>query len=87
MIRDDLTTGAANDFMLDTPNPAHQEPVMQFRDTDGGQSADSDNHFTATTPNVPMPIWLRLDRVGNTFTGFWAVDNNGARPVAADEPE
>src|SRR5262249_9043202 len=27
----------------------------------------------------PAPIWLRLDRVGNTFLGFWALDvNNGA---------
>jgi hypothetical protein len=77
MIRDSLTAGAANDFMLDTPNPSHQEPVMQFRDTDGGQTADTDNHGTSTTPNVPTPIWLKLVRSGNTFTGYWAVDNNG----------
>src|SRR5262249_15474776 len=32
MIRADLSAGAANDFMLDTPNPSHQEPIMQFRD-------------------------------------------------------
>jgi hypothetical protein len=77
MIRDDVTSGAANDFMLDTPNPFHQEPVMQFRDTDGGQTADTGNHFTSTTPNVPTPIWLKLVRSGNTFTGYWAVDMNG----------
>jgi hypothetical protein len=77
MIRDDVTADAANDFMLDTPNPFHQEPVMQFRDSSGAQTNDTDNHFTATTPNVPTPMWLRLDRVGNTFTGYWAVDNNG----------
>jgi hypothetical protein len=81
MIRDSLTAGAADDFMLDTPNPSHQEPVMQFRDADNGQTADSGNHFTSTTPNVPTPIWLRLDRVGNTFTGYWAVDNSGTPGV------
>jgi hypothetical protein len=74
MIRDDLTPGAANDFMLDTPNPGHQEPVMQFRDSDDGQTADTGNHIG---PTNPTPIWLRLDRVGNTFTGYWAADNNG----------
>jgi hypothetical protein len=77
MIRDSLNAGAADDFMLDTPSPDHQEPVMQFRDSDGSTTSDSDNHFTSTTPNVPTPMWLRLDRVGNVFTGFWAVDNNG----------
>jgi hypothetical protein len=74
MIRDDLTAGAANDFMLDTPNPFHQEPVMQFRDSDGAQTNDTGNHVGATNAT---PIWLRLDRQGNTFTGYWAVDNNG----------
>jgi hypothetical protein len=74
MIRDSLDAGAADDFMLDTPNPSHQEPVMQFRDSDGGQTSDTGNHVGATNPT---PIWLRLDRVGNTFTGYWAVDNNG----------
>jgi hypothetical protein len=74
MFRDDLTAGAANVFMLDTPDPGHQEPVMQFRDTDGGQTADTGNHVGATNPT---PIWLRLDRVGNVFTGYWAADNNG----------
>jgi hypothetical protein len=74
MIRDSLDSGAANDFMLDTPNPSHQEPVMQFRDSDGAQTNDTGNHVGATNPT---PIWLRLDRSGNTFTGYWAVDNNG----------
>jgi hypothetical protein len=75
MIRDSLDPGAADDFMLDTPSPDHNEPIMQFRDGDG--TSDSDNHFTSTTPNVPTPMWLRLDRVGDTFFGYWAVDNNG----------
>ena len=68
---DDLTVGAANDFMLDTPNPGHQEPIMQFRDADFAQTSDTGNHIG---PTNPTPIWLKLDRVGNTFTGFWAQD-------------
>jgi hypothetical protein len=74
MIRDSLDSGAANDFMLDTPNPGHQEPVMQFRDSDGGQTSDTGNHIG---PTNPTPVWLMLQRVGNVFTGFWAADNNG----------
>ncbi len=81
MIRADLSAGSANDFMLDTPNTGHQEPVMQFRDTSGGTTADTGNHGTSTTPNVPVPIWLKLVRVGSTFYGFYAVDNNGTPGV------
>ncbi len=77
MIRGDLSASSANVIMLDTPNPAHQEPVMQWRDNPGNGSGDTGNHGNNTTPNVPTPIWLRLVRVGNTFTGYWATDNNG----------
>ncbi len=77
MIRTDLSAGSANVIMLDTPNTAHQEPVMQWRDLPGNGSGDSGNHGTTTTPNVPVPIWLRLVRQGNTFMGFWATDNGG----------
>jgi hypothetical protein len=77
MIRDDLTTGAANDFMLDTPNPSHQEPVMQWRDSDFATSGDTGNHVG---PTNPTPIWLKLVRSGNTFTGYWAPDINGTLP-------
>ncbi len=77
MIRADLSATAPNVIMLDTPNTGHQEPVMQWRDLAGNGSGDTGNHGTGTTPNVPTPMWLRLVRVGNTFTGYWAVDNNG----------
>jgi hypothetical protein len=77
MIRADLSASSPNDIMLDTPNAGHQEPVMQWRDAPGNGSGDTGNHGTGTTPNVPTPIWLRLVRNGNTFTGYWATDNNG----------
>src|SRR5262249_50055735 len=78
MLRTARSDGSANEFMMYTPNATHQEPVLQWRDTAGGGSGDTGNHGTPTTPNVPAPIWLKLVRSGNTFTGFWAVDVNGA---------
>src|SRR5262249_6252482 len=41
----------------------------------GGFTSDSDNHIFGLQA---APVWLRLVRTGNTFTGFWAQDiNNG----------
>jgi hypothetical protein len=76
MIRESTDPGARNAFMLETgPNFGHNEPVFQWRSDTGGGTNDSDNHVTS---EPPAPIWLRLDRNGNTFTGYWALDvNNG----------
>src|SRR4029453_7611795 len=70
------SAGSANAFMLETgPNFGHNEPVFQWRTNSGGGTADSDNHVMS---EPPAPIWLRLDRLGNTFFGYWALDvNNG----------
>jgi hypothetical protein len=80
MIRSDLTAGSANEFMMYTPNSGHMEPVQQWRDGQGtgNGSGDTGNHGTGTTPSVAVPIWVRLVRVGNNFSGFWATDVNGA---------
>jgi hypothetical protein len=76
MIRADTTPGAADAFMLET-GPGHDEPVFQWRTDSGGFTSDSDNHPGGDVGNA-APIWLRLDRVGNTFFGYWAPDvNNG----------
>jgi hypothetical protein len=87
MIRQDLNAGSPNEFMMYTPytgnNPnPHQEPVQQWRDVynpSSTQYGDTGNH----PPNngnfgQPVPIWLRLVRLGNNFSGYWAVDVNGA---------
>jgi hypothetical protein len=76
MIRADTSAGSADAFMLETgPNFGHNEPVFQWRTDTGGFTSDSDNHVTS---EPPAPIWVRLDRVGNTFFGYWALDvNNG----------
>jgi hypothetical protein len=78
MIRESTDPGARDAFTLETPNidgTFHNEPVFQWRTDPGGGTSDSGNHIM-TEP--PAPIWLRLVRSGNSFTGFWALDvNNG----------
>jgi hypothetical protein len=76
MIRADTSAGSPNAFMLETgPNFGHNEPVFQWRTDPNVGTNDSGNHVTS---EPPAPIWLRLDRVGNTFLGYWALDvNNG----------
>ncbi len=72
MIRSDLTTGAQNAFMLETgPNGNHNEPIFQWRTSEFGGSSDSGNH---NGPIQAVPVWLRLVRTGNNFSGYWARD-------------
>jgi hypothetical protein len=77
MIRGDTTPGAPDAFMLETgPNFGHNEPVFQWRTNAGGFTSDSDNHIFGLQA---APVWLRLVRSGNTFTGYWAQDVNGGQ--------
>jgi hypothetical protein len=79
MIRTDLDAHSANEFMAYTPfsmpGNDHREPVLQWRDTFNGGSGDTGGH---TFVQQSMPIWLRLNRTGNVFTGYWAMDVSGA---------
>src|SRR5262249_45386431 len=73
MFRDNLAAGAKNAFMLEFPYPGSRGyPTYQWRGTTGGSTAG----HKLSSP-FPVPIWLRLVRGGNTFTGFWALDVNG----------
>src|SRR5262245_45286535 len=78
MMRENLRANSRNAFMLETPNingVDHNEPVFQWRTDTGGTTSDSGNHIMH---EPPAPIWLRLVRSGNTFSGYWALDvNNG----------
>jgi hypothetical protein len=78
MIRSDLSTGAQNAFMLETgPNQGpHNEPIFQWRTTEFGGTSDSGNH---NGPIQGAPIWLRLVRQGNNFSGYWARDQGGGQ--------
>jgi hypothetical protein len=72
MIRDNLTAGSPNAFMFETPSPDHEEPVFQWRDIQDQGSADFGNHVN----NIQAaPVWVRLVRSGQNFSGFWAHDN------------
>ena len=72
MIREGLDSNSKNAFMFETPSPDHEEPVFQWRTNTTGGSADFDNHIFHLQA---APVWLRLVRSGNNFSGFWAHDN------------
>jgi hypothetical protein len=76
MIRDNLSAGSPNAFMFETPHATpggdHDEPVIQWRDAQDQGSADFGNH---NGPIQQAPVWLRLVRSGQNFSGFWAQDN------------
>jgi hypothetical protein len=74
MIREGLDSNSKNAFMFETPSPDHEEPVFQWRTNTTGQSADFDNHIFHLQK---APVWLRLVRSGNAFSGFWAQDLGG----------
>ena len=48
---------------------------MQWRDAFNTGSNDTGGHVAV---QQDLPIWLRLNRTGNVFTGYWAMDVNGA---------
>src|SRR5207248_7566185 len=75
MIREGLAADAKDAFMLETPS-GHDEPVFQWRTNTADFTSDSGNHNGRLVQ--PAPVWLRLVRTGNFFTGYWAKDiNNG----------
>jgi hypothetical protein len=75
MFRESLDAGAANAYMMFFPNPGQRAgwPTLQWRPTTGAQSQD--NKFQVTQQ---FPLWARLVRSGNSFTGYWALDVGGA---------
>jgi hypothetical protein len=72
MIRESLDSNSKNAFMFETSSPDHEEPVFQWRTNTTGPSADFGNHINHLQA---APVWLRLVRSGNNFSGFWAHDN------------
>jgi hypothetical protein len=67
MFRNALTAGSRNVYMLATPVASS---LMRFtrRTVDGGTSV------ATTGASATLPHWVRLDRVGNTFTGYTSTD-------------
>jgi hypothetical protein len=72
MFRDSLAAGAENAYMLEFPSGSRNYPTYQWRPTTNGATMDHE-----LSSAHPVPIWLRLVRSGNTFTGYWAMDTGG----------
>jgi hypothetical protein len=74
MFRQSLSADSQNAFMLEFPNPGSRPgwPTYQWRASANGGTAD--HEFQTATQ---MPLWLRLVRSGNVFTGYWATDLGG----------
>jgi hypothetical protein len=78
MIRADTTATSFNAFMFETAD-SHNEPAFQWRNSTDPNNGSNDfgGHPGNDVGNRP-PVWLRLVRSGNLFSGYWAADiNNG----------
>jgi hypothetical protein len=77
MIRESLRPNSKDAFMLATADVGggfNDQPIFQWRTDTGGTTSDSETGFGTQK----APVWLRLVRSGNSFTGYYAVDiNNG----------
>ncbi len=70
MFRETLAAGAKNAFMFETPPPDHNTPIMHWRNQTDNASVE-----VYGPGGWPAPIWVRLSRLGNVFTGYYARDN------------
>jgi len=75
MIRQDTGTGSPHSFMPITASGGNGAS-WQGRLTEGAASENND----ATDP-VAAPYWVRIDRAGNTFTGFLSPDGANWTPL------
>jgi hypothetical protein len=69
-VRTSLDPAAPNVTIVMSP---HNESEMTWRDTQGGGTGAHQRGVGTG----PIAGWIRLDRNGSTFTGYWATDNNG----------
>jgi GH18 family chitinase len=67
MVRDGLGAGAANATMVASPT-ASNGYRWQVRATAGGPTTST------TGSNGAAPVWLRIERIGNTLWGFTSAD-------------
>lgn len=74
MFRSSLTANSPHVSMFVTPG---RGIAMQYRSTAGGTSAS-----VAQVAGV-APLWLRLRRSTNTFTGEWSTDNTTWRTLGS----
>ncbi|GAB6061862.1 Ig-like domain-containing protein [Deferrisoma palaeochoriense] len=67
MVRDSLDPAASFVDLFATPGNKNQR--LQGRETSGGMAKG-----TGDTLSVSFPYWLRLRKVGNTFTAYYSTD-------------
>jgi hypothetical protein len=87
MIRNTLDANSAFVDLVTTPNQTatdgsggpHNEDSFQWRLTQGGGPASVDEG----AGSAPLPYWIRLTRVGNTFTAFKSADGVNFVPVGS----
>ncbi len=73
MARESLTTGSRNTFIARSPVTGQNRITFQNRLADGAASVSThQNGF------VDAHYWLRLVRLGDRFSGYWAPDAGGA---------
>jgi len=78
MIRDTLTAGSKQVFVMATPTSSHGI-AMQYRSSDAGSSAMSDSI------NGPVvPYWVRLVRSNDTFSGYCSPDGQAWTQVGTN---
>ncbi len=71
MIRETLTGGSEHAIMLITPG---QGTDFQYRTSTNGSSVSATT--TGTGSSIAAPYWVKLTRVGNTFTGYHSPDDS-----------
>jgi regulation of enolase protein 1 (concanavalin A-like superfamily) len=67
MFRNDSSAGSANVSVVAT---AGQGVSFQWRSTGGGSSS-----YTSSS-GITAPVWLKLARIGTSFTGYYSTDGN-----------
>jgi hypothetical protein len=68
MIRESLAGNSRDAYVTMTPQ-GHNQVQFLDRVATGGNAADIGDAFS-----IPFPIWVRVVRQGNTFTGFYSSD-------------
>jgi hypothetical protein len=67
MIRESLAAGSRDAYVAMSP---HNQVQFLYRQAAGAPAAGDG------PTGVPLPIWVRVRRQGNAFTGFWSADGN-----------
>jgi hypothetical protein len=68
MIRETLAGNSRDAYVTMTPD-GHNQVQFLDRAATGGNAAD-----IGDATNIPFPIWVRVVRQGNTFTGFYSTN-------------